>query len=353
MSGLPKINISFKNKAISLIQRSEKGCVLCVLKGSDNGYIIKDYATQIDTVPILDKKYVDMIFQGGAKKVIVEKLDTTNTLSKILSKWNDKDVDYICYPNSTKEEQSTLATSVKTLRNNKKSTLKAVVSDVSADDSGVINFVASGLKIKNASGEIETITSIEYTPRIAGVLAGVGLDSSSTYRVLNEVVEITPPENADDEINAGKLILIDDGEKVKIARGVTSLTTTSQEIGKDFKKIKTVEAMDMIKRDITKTFADEYIGKVNNSYLNKMLFLSVLNSVYLKSLEGSVLEADYDNSIDLNVIDSKNQAIANGAKIEDMTDIQIKSYPTGSMVSLVGKIKLLDAMEDLNINFTL
>ena len=58
----------------------------------------------------------------------------------------------------------------------------------------------------------------------------------------------------------GKLILINDGTKIKIARGVNSLTTTSDSKGDDFKKIKIMEAVDMIRDDIRTTFEDEFVG---------------------------------------------------------------------------------------------
>ena len=52
-----------------------------------------------------------------------------------------------------------------------------------------------------------------------------------------------------------------DGEKVKVCRGVNSFQTTNGNQGDSFKKIKLVEAMDMIKDDITMTAQDNYIGK--------------------------------------------------------------------------------------------
>ena len=68
----------------------------------------------------------------------------------------------------------------------------------------------------------------------------------------------------DEAIDGGEFILYHDGEKVKVGRGVNSLQTTTADRGEQCKKIKIVEAMDLMKRDITTTMQDSYIGKYAN-----------------------------------------------------------------------------------------
>ena len=86
-----------------------------------------------------------------------------------------------------------------------------------------------------------------------------------TYHVLSDVVAATESATPDQDVDAGKLIIMYDGEKYKIVRGVTSLVATS-DVSRVFKKIKHVEGADMIVSDIRKIFEDEYVGKVTNSY---------------------------------------------------------------------------------------
>jgi hypothetical protein len=57
-----------------------------------------------------------------------------------------------------------------------------------------------------------------------------------------------------------------DGEKVKCRPWRNSLQTTTQDKGSAFKKIKIVEAVDMMNSDIRTTALDSYIGKYANSY---------------------------------------------------------------------------------------
>lgn len=85
----------------------------------------------------------------------------------------------------------------------------------------------------------------------------------------------------DEAINKGELILYHDGEKVKVARAVNSLVTTTKEKGGSFKKIKIVDAMHMIHDDIKKTAEDSYLGKYANSYDNKCLLITAIQAYLL------------------------------------------------------------------------
>ena len=60
-------------------------------------------------------------------------------------------------------------------------------------------------------------------------------------------------EELDTAIDAGKFVLYNDGEKIKgVARGVNSLVTTVEGKLDSFKKIKIIEAMDLMHDDIKK-----------------------------------------------------------------------------------------------------
>lgn len=77
---------------------------------------------------------------------------------------------------------------------------------------------------------------------------GTPMTISCTYAPLPEVSDVgrLTREAMDAAVDAGKFILFHDGEKVKVARGVNSLQTTTQDKGDAWKKIKMVEVMDMI-----------------------------------------------------------------------------------------------------------
>lgn len=140
-----------------------------------------------------------------------------------------------------------------------------------ADSEAVVNFATGDILV----GTTE-FTTAEYCSRIAGLIAGTPMTISCTYAPLPEVSDVGRLTRAamDAAVDAGKFILFHDGEKVKVARGVNSLQTTTQDKGDAWKKIKMVEVMDMIQTDIRTTAQDAYIGKYANSYDNKCLLVN-------------------------------------------------------------------------------
>ena len=75
----------------------------------------------------------------------------------------------------------------------------------------------------------------------------------------------------DTAVDSGQLVLMNDGEKVKIARAVNSLVTLTADKPADFQKCKIVDIMDLEHNDIKKTYNDNYVGKVPNDYNHKCL----------------------------------------------------------------------------------
>jgi len=135
--------------------------------------------------------------------------------------------------------------------------------------------------------------------------------------------------------------------KSKIARGVNSLVTLTDDKSEDFKKIKIVEAMDLVKDDIRETFEDSYVGQVINDYDNKSLFLAAINS-YFKELEGdNILDSNSENKADINVSAQKKYLIEKQVDVTNLNDQQVKEYNTGSKVFVTSSVKFVDAMEDL------
>jgi len=181
------------------------------------------------------------------------------------------------------------------------------------------------------------------------LLAGVNIKESSTYKVLKEIVDIKQSKNPDEDINAGKFIIIFDGEKFKIARGVTSLVTISEEAPADFKKIKIVEGSDMVRSDIKSTYEDQYVGKKNNTYDEKQIFVGAVHS-YLQDIAGEVIDKDEDIEVSLNTAWIKKYLEKEKKKdTSEMTEIDLNKANTGSHIAIRAKFKFVDAMEDLDM----
>lgn len=302
-------------------------------------------------------------------------VDATVTQADALKKCAHVKFNYICHPTGKPKDQQNLATWVATQRANKHKTFKAVVAKYAADNYGVINFTTGGIKVLNpayvtaleeAGGDESqvddlivkylTYTAAQYTGRIAGILAGLSLDRSATYYTLTEVAEVDDYDDIDSHINNGELCLFDekDDNGVKIARGCNSLTTFTSEVGEDFRFIKIVEAIDLIKDDIRDAFRNDYVGKVKNDYSNKTLFISAIHS-YFNGLKGNVLDTTSSNSnyVEIDYTRNYNYAKAHGKDVDSMTRQQILEVNTGTQVFLTGRITVVNAMEDLFLAFTL
>ena len=109
--------------------------------------------------------------------------------------------------------------------------------------------------------------------------------------------------------------------------------------------------MHLIKDDIRETWNNHYVGKILNTYANKQQFIALINRVYFAELKNSVLEDTDKNRVDIDFEACYRYAVKRGAKVDEMTDQQIKEFNTGANVFLNGRISILDAMEDLYINF--
>lgn len=213
-------------------------------------------------------------------------------------------------------------------------------------------------------------TSVDVgTPAdIAAVIAGSG-DRSATYQVLGYNVNIdgaklanypgSKSKTANAKIDAGLLTLVNDGEKIKVGRAVnTYYHADAEDKSKDttkmtLAKVRGVDICNMIEDDIRDTFDNQYVGQVLNSYKNKMAFISLINTVYLAGLEGDALEETGVNQVDIDVEAHYKLAQEAGKDVDNMTEMELRQYNTGSHLYLVGSLSIVDTMEDLRISFSL
>ena len=353
--GLPSINIEFFKKASSFIARSGRGVVLLLLKDTTKNTAINVYTTQEDVVKedwsAENFRIIDLCFMGKPNKVIAVRAVTKVSgidVDECKQLIENLDFDWFAGPCLSKEEGALFASYFDSQKKKKYKKGKAVLVDQATDSPAVVNFATTNISIVY-KGEVISIRSEDYTARIAGLLAGVSLTESSTYKVLKEVVDIKQSAKPDEDINAGKLIIIFDGEKFKIARGVTSLVTVSEEVPEDFKKIKIVEASDMVRNDIKTTFEDQYVGKRNNTYDNKQIFVGAVYS-YLTELGEKVIDKDEGIEVLIDTGWIKKYLEEKKKKdTSDMSEIELNKSNTGSHLAIKAKFKFLDAMEDLTM----
>ena len=354
---MPSINVVFKEKGISAIERSERGIILMILKEETLPLETEFTLYTVDDIPSdlseSNREQLELSMRGyvnSPKKVIAEIIESdTEDYTEILKAIENKRFDYLVIPDIEEKDIDTISTWIKGMRTNKDKMIKAVLPNAAADNEGVISFVNKVIKT-----EAKTYTAAQYCSRIAGIIAGTPMTISCTYAPLSEVIEcdVWTKEEMDEMADSGKLFFFFDGEKVKLGRGVNSLVTTVENKGESFKKIKLVDLMDMIHDDIRTTAQDNYLGKYANSYSNRCLLVTAIQG-YLDQLSEDGLLEQGENTAYIDVESTKLWLESNGkytkAELAEMSEMDIKLANIGSNVFISVDASLLDAMEDVTI----
>jgi hypothetical protein len=137
---------------------------------------------------------------------------------------------------------------------------------------------------------------------------------------------------------------------VKLGRGVNSLTNTTGR-SEVWRKIKIVELLDLLQWDLRLAIQDNYIGKFQNSYDNKLLLITAVK-LYLQALaKDQLIEDNFSCDIDVEEQDAYLQSV--GVATAEMTEQQIREANTGTYVFLAIDIRPIDAIEDVRIKIYL
>ena len=358
-NGLPVLKIAFEKAAAEVTNRSKKGNVAIFVRDAASQGVHQLTSTAMIPSDLggENKAHIMTAFEGsdrGAPSliylvVIATGTSDTTALEGGLKLLESVSVDYLAAPadvtddelealNEWVEGQRALYRTVKLVRPYK---------TAGSDNMGIIEFDET--EMKDAAG---AVTAAGYCGRLAGILAGIPMGMSATYAPLPELTAVTARTSTEQTtaIDAGKLILIHDGQKAKIARAVNSLTTIPTDGSEDWRKIKIVEGMDLICYFLRTTIEDSYIGQYPNTYDNKQLLVAFILS-YLQELEGagvlnpgeSFCEIDYDRQL--------SWLRSQGVEVSSLTRQQVLEYQTGSWVFIRCGGRLVDAMEDFEVLF--
>lgn len=352
--GLPQINIIFQSKAARAIERGAVGSVALVLKDSNvtelTHYRYTNVADVTDTLDPENVQYIEQCFMGTPREVNAVVIpeyaenynEALNYLETIL--W-----DVGAIPGIDEADVTTVSSWVKSLVDTKDRKVLFVLPHTAADHEAVINFTTDDIKVGD-----NVYNASQYTARIAGLIAGLPLTVAPTYQVLPEVDDVPKltRAEADARIDNGEFILYHDGEKVKVGRGVTSLVTTTEAKGAEWKKIKLVRIYNLVYNDIKRTFEDEYIGKVQNSYKNKLLLCAAINAYYESLEEAGLLDAG-KSYVEIDVEAQKTYLRSIGVDVDNMSEQEIKEANTGDKVFITGPLVALDAIEEIQLTISL
>ncbi|WP_028547037.1 phage tail sheath subtilisin-like domain-containing protein [Paenibacillus taiwanensis] len=350
--GLPSVTIEFKQKASGAVTQGAAGTLALVLKDSSVTEAKEYKVFGIEEIPaglsVDNRAYVEQGLMGLPKEVKLVVIPVAATdYNKAFDLLETVKFNVVAFPGAAEADVTALSTWAKSMFANKERRIMAVLPNAAADHPAVVNLATDNIEVGT-----KKYTASQYTARIAGLIAGLPLTVAPTFQVLPEVTNVPKltKAEADAAVHAGKLILYHDGEKVKIARGVTSFQTVTEALGADWKKIKVVRVLNKTYHDIKDTIEDHYIGKVQNSYMNKLLLISAINAYYEVLEQEGVLDPGKNSvSVDMAAQRTYLKSLFGAEEVAKMKEQDIKEANTRDQVFLTATQRPLDAIEDVKL----
>lgn len=344
--GLPIIDISFKQLAKSAVIRSQRGIVALILKDTTKASLtVFDEGDIPSSLAEANQGLIKDVLKGSPNKIELFVLGTSTNISEALTYFEGVEFNLMCMPSAETSDVTAIKTFIKKMNDVVKYKCDAIIANDKADSEAIINYTAKNIVVGG-----ESVTTANHSARIAGLIEGTPLHQSITFATLSDVdaIENLTKEQADTRIDNGELILVREMGKVRVARGVNSLTTLTDIKGNAFQKIKLRKTLNLIHNDLRRVIVEKYIGKVPNNYDNKCVLITEIKN-YLDELATEQL-IEKVNTVGIDLIAQKKWLKDNtNLDVNAMTEQEIKEANTQSNVFIAISLKVVDAMEDIVI----
>ena len=345
--GLPVIDISFKQLAKSAVIRSQRGIVALILKDTTKASsTVFDEGDIPSNLSEANKNLIKDVLKGSPNKIEVYVLGSEGQISEALTYFEGVEFNLMCMPSAESGDIAAIKTFIKKMNEVVKYKCDAILANEEADSEAIINYTADDIVVGGKS-----VTTANHTARIAGLIEGTPLHQSVTFATLSDVdsIENLTKEQADSRIDAGELILVREMGKVRVARGVNSLTTLTDVKGNAFQKIKLRKTLNLIHNDLRRVIVEKYIGKVPNNYDNKCILITEIKN-YLDELATEQL-IEKVNTVGIDLSAQKKWLKDNtNLDVNVMSEQEIKEANTQSNVFIAISLKVVDAMEDILVS---
>jgi hypothetical protein len=355
---LPNIDITFKQLATSFVERSERGIAILLIKDdTDKTFSVKEYSSLVDLesdetlFTATNYQYIADVLTFAANKVVVIRVDTTNTISDALALVQPYVKTGWITTVGTSTDYTTIVSWIKA-KEALGETYKALVFNATTtpDCKHVANFVNTKVTFNDSRGEQ---TGDKYLPSLIGILAACNVDRGSTYFECTNLTSVTEVADNNTALNAGQFILINDTDTVKIGLGINSLTTFTTTNTEDMRFIDIAEAIDLIRDDVRDTFKNDFVGKYKNNIDNQTIFISAVNTYFKSLAEEEVLDADYSNYSDVDITAQRAAWVTINPEAAIWSDTVVRNTAYKRTVFLAGDVKILGSMENLKFNISM
>ena len=342
--GLPIIDINFKQLAKTAVIRSQRGIVALILKDATKASLtVFDEGDIPSELTEANQGLIKDVLKGSPNKIELFVLGADNEISEALTYFEGVEFNLICMPSAQPSDVTAIKAFIKKMNDVVKYKCDAILVNEKADSEAIINYTAKDIVVDG-----ESVETSNHVARMAGLIEGTPLHQSITFAVLNDVnsIENLTKEEADTRIDNGELILVREMGKVRVARGVNSLTTLTDIKGNAFQKIKLRKTLNLIHNDLRRVIVEKYIGKVPNNYDNKCVLITEIKN-YLDELATEQL-IEKVNTVGVDLIAQKKWLKDNtNLDVNNMSEQEIKEANTQSNVFIAISLKVVDAMEDI------
>ena len=356
---LPQIIITFKQLATSFLQRSERGVVVLIVRddteGGGGSFFQYGDATQVSAAEFTaaNQQYIKDALSYGPLRVSVVKIGSSEALADAAAIFTQYEkTGWITFADGKSADWTDLVSWIKARELERKSWKALCYNTTPPDCMHVVNFVNETVTFADDRG---AVSGEKYCPALAGLLASCNVARGATNKLCPDLVQVSVPADPDAVVGAGKFLLINDDDEVRVGVDVNSLTTTDGSTRtEDMKYIETVEAMDLIRDDIARTFRDEYVGQYRNSRANQMLFVSAVNYYFDGLSADNILNPDHGNAADIDVAAQRNAWVGSGkSEAADWDDDTVRDTPFKRTLFLAGDVQILGTMGNLEFGITL
>ena len=338
------IEVVFEQIVANKIKMGDKGRMMFLYKNSEleDLYRFNEYKSAVLNLEDNTlEKYVKQLFKGGCRRVFVleYKTDISDVASVLDTQKNN--FDWICSVDS--EAQADI---VAWAKENKRF---AMTYNNQADSIYVCSIANPSAVLKNDDGTTSTLTGLELIPIIAGVACGCPYNMSITYKVFDELKEVTQPST----YSESQITLYQEEEGIRIANPVNTLQTVNSTHTEDMKKLTIADGMQRVDKKKKKAFRLSYKGKYKNYRDNQELFYAAVKHGYIRKLTEKgieILDPNYANNIETDVETQRAAWLERGkTEASDWDEETVKNNTVGDMVYAIMDVKFLDAMEGMKI----
>lgn len=311
--------INFVSAALAQIQGGARGVVAIPLNVYTGGtavqktfYTVEGESQASELFGAANLASIKRIFKGGAKQILVYTMPLFNALTTVQDHidmregFSARQFNVFVYDGEVTAVEQDNALVWMQLNKEEGKHFSVIFGGSSADDAVPATGNARTLRLADEDGyavnlivgSVElgvNVNSAEFAPLIAGLVASTPINKSITFAkiAVDDVTLRLTNAQIKTAITAGSLVLVHDGEKVKVERGVTTAQT-------GVKKIRTARARQAMQTDITKTASDNYIGKIDNNVDGQKSLISAVKAYLERLAVSNVITNDITVSLDPN-----------------------------------------------------